>query len=296
MPIKNGRYKDKKGVVRHFETNENMVVVDNGQKTLKQKITEIATNIQEKVDALFVKDITGDKEKLQTTDKTSLVNAINEVTEQIEVLSDKDVELEEQINVLLEQITWKPDGWKNEEAPPSEYFTKRTTIFLSGAHTFNGFANCIVRTVCNYPNTCTQFIDGGYDMMPLCYRQAMPNGTWSEWKEYATTTKTDILLIPKPGFTIHENMSFKINNVVYINTTVYKTDGTSIVGLNDFFEISEKPPTNRAFYCGCFSEKTWGAVEASTNLFCYSDGLIRGSVTSNGLVNGLIISGSYIVG
>lgn len=83
MPIKNGRYKDSKGIVRHFETNENMVVVDNGQKTLKQKLTEVLTNVQEavssKVDALFVKDITGDKSNLQTVDKTNLVNAINEL-------------------------------------------------------------------------------------------------------------------------------------------------------------------------------------------------------------------------
>lgn len=83
MPIKNGRYKDSKGDVRHLETNENMVVVDAGQKTLKQKLTEIASNIQDavsqKVDALFVKDITGDKAQLQTVDKTNLVNAINEL-------------------------------------------------------------------------------------------------------------------------------------------------------------------------------------------------------------------------
>lgn len=83
MPIKNGRYKDSKGRVRHFETNENMVVVDDGKKTLKQKLTEILANIQEavssKVDAIFVKDITGDKTKLQTIDKTNLVNAINEL-------------------------------------------------------------------------------------------------------------------------------------------------------------------------------------------------------------------------
>lgn len=83
MPIKNGRYKDSRGNVRHFETNENMVVVDSGQKTLKQKLTEILATIQEavssKVDALFVKDITGDKTQLQTVDKTNLVNAINEL-------------------------------------------------------------------------------------------------------------------------------------------------------------------------------------------------------------------------
>lgn len=83
MPIKNGRYRDSKGNVRHLETNENMVIVDGGLKTLKQKLTEMVASIQElvssKVDALFVKDITGDKAQLQTVDKTNLVNAINEL-------------------------------------------------------------------------------------------------------------------------------------------------------------------------------------------------------------------------
>lgn len=49
MAIKNGRYKDKKGVIRHFETNENMVVTDDGQKTLKQKISEIVESITTKI-------------------------------------------------------------------------------------------------------------------------------------------------------------------------------------------------------------------------------------------------------
>lgn len=49
MAIKNGRYKDKKGVIRHFETNENMVITDDGQKTLKQKISEIVESITTKI-------------------------------------------------------------------------------------------------------------------------------------------------------------------------------------------------------------------------------------------------------
>lgn len=47
MAIKNGRYKDKNGAVRHFETNENMVIVDDGQKTLKQKLSSLVESLSD---------------------------------------------------------------------------------------------------------------------------------------------------------------------------------------------------------------------------------------------------------
>lgn len=52
MAIKNGRYKDKNGAVRHFETNENMVVVDGGQKTLKQKLSSLVESLSDLMNKL----------------------------------------------------------------------------------------------------------------------------------------------------------------------------------------------------------------------------------------------------
>lgn len=68
MAIKNGRYKDSNGNVRHFETNEYMVVVDDGQSTLKQKLSSLLGSIS----ALW------DKISLLSTDTDSKITSLTE--------------------------------------------------------------------------------------------------------------------------------------------------------------------------------------------------------------------------
>lgn len=91
MSIKNGRYKDSKGVIRHFETNENMVVVDDGQKTLKQKLKEIK-------DRVFTKNDVG----LSNVDNTSDIDkpVSTSVQEVVATLQQKDTQLQESVNSL----------------------------------------------------------------------------------------------------------------------------------------------------------------------------------------------------
>lgn len=72
MAIKNGRYKDKNGNIRHFETNENMVVVDNGQRTLKQKFMSLLEGVSELTSKVTV--LESDK-----VDKTQIKNSLAEV-------------------------------------------------------------------------------------------------------------------------------------------------------------------------------------------------------------------------
>lgn len=48
--------------------------------------------------------------------------------------------------------------------------------------------------------------------------------------ELATTAKTDILLTPKPSFTILNQKNSKINNILHINVEVGKTDGSMFTG------------------------------------------------------------------
>lgn len=64
------------------------------------------------------------------------------------------------------------------------------------------------------------------------------NGAWGEWKQLATTSKTDILCTPKAGVTIVEQKSYMVNNVVYISIMFKKTDNSAI---NSIFSAINVP-------------------------------------------------------
>lgn len=57
-------------------------------------------------------------------------------------------------------------------------------------------------------------------------------GTWTDWKEIATTSKTDILCTLKPNFTKEYDDSHKVNNVYYLDFSCTKSTPLS-VGKND---------------------------------------------------------------
>lgn len=49
-------------------------------------------------------------------------------------------------------------------------------------------------------------------------------GTWTDWDEVATTTKTNILVTPQPGYEVLYQKSYRINGITYLSVRVRKTD------------------------------------------------------------------------
>ena len=49
-------------------------------------------------------------------------------------------------------------------------------------------------------------------------------GVWGEYENFATTTKTDILVTPQPGYEVLYQKSYRINGITYLSVRVRKTD------------------------------------------------------------------------
>lgn len=192
--------------------------------------------LKEDVDDRALKTEVGALSGLTTTAKTSLVDAINESTNKINVLSDK--------------LNWKPNNWKTDEALPSEYPNKQTVYFY--ADSFGPFKNVNVETIKESNNFVKQSLFG-INGEELKYRLTNIGGTWGEWQSIATTTKTDILCTSGTGFKITHQNCWIENNYMYINVDVMRTSETAFdinQSLN-LINLPRRPKTTTVIQAEC---------------------------------------------
>lgn len=195
-------------------------------------------------------------------------------TDQIEVLSEKDVELGEQINVLRNMVNVSNPYYRHKyvklfEMTKGDYGYYYAKISCAGNYedvstldimvsAYSSKAICIRSEKTSYNNTFEMYeSDGkliGY-IKASNYNNYTSTSVYGSYlctlfkelvdtpigekltvieKQSATTTKTDILCTQKPGYIITSQNSYKINNVMYINLTVKKTDSSVFSNANHY--------------------------------------------------------------
>ncbi len=93
------------------------------------------------------------------------------------------------------------------------------------------------------------------------------NSAWQPWTEIATTTKIDILCTAGTGFVISDQNNYRINNVIYYNLFVRKTDSTAFA-INESHVVAvmptgQRPPsTVTASACGIVGTSWLGVAGA----------------------------------
>lgn len=85
----------------------------------------------------------------------------------------------------------------------------------------SGYVEGIVDTYLNSANFGIQI---GYATGHELLKRSLISGTWSEWKQLATTEKIPILLTPNAGFKFISQNNYKINNVIHFNFRLAKSD------------------------------------------------------------------------
>lgn len=108
---------------------------------------------------------------------------------------------------------------------------------IYGTDHINGYWNIIASDILTgtiYTNVCTANV-------------------WGDWQQVATTTKTPFICTPYPGYTIHQQDCYKINNHVYINVWV-KPDSYGFT-----------PNSQRA----CFSSPYFNVATSSVGIVTY---------------------------
>lgn len=136
--------------------------------------------------------------------------------------------LSEQINVLLQRNHLPAKDNRGVVTKPSDYKSQFTFAGLKSegvtglptwSHVFgvnaysgiDGFTNVYEYAFCN-------------GEMYIRNQYPLNEDTWGEWKQLATTSKTDILVTPQPGYEVLYQKSYRINGITYLSVRVRKTD------------------------------------------------------------------------
>lgn len=233
MAVKNGRYKDKQGAIRHFETNENMVVVDNGQKTLKQKLTSLVDNIAN-LGNKFTSHETSEtahtdiRETLAThTHEYNTITGLPNLDSKLDIL--KPV-VSESLNQLL------PFGIYR--------FMNATEGFPNGYTADNDFI-LYNNKVSASENWSPQILIDVRDTGKI-YKRVVQASTFYEWEEVVTTNRINNLSLLNGWVVLGTNehtqaTAVKNGSVVHITGIIKNgaiADGTAIIQLSDGWKPS----------------------------------------------------------
>lgn len=156
-------------------------------------------------------------------------------TKQIEVLSEKDVALEEQINVLSNESEINLPISQANETIATRIKNSIAQGQLSGRYRYtsghSSDAPIAKHGIISYKKTNQSkttdiifFADSGE--LYTATIDGVTGGYISDWRPIATTTKTDILVTPQPGYEVLYQKSYMINGITYLSVRVRKTDRT----------------------------------------------------------------------
>ena len=212
---------------------------------------------------------------LKTTNKTSLVGAVNENTEQINVLNDS-------------------RGYRNTKILPSDVDTN--TIWQNGIYEINtniaknvpkiyGVAYLIVNGTNELFFTQKIIYLGGWE-----YSRSRINDSVLPWQQIATTTKTSFSVTPETGFSVSYNQSSIINNSIDVNVVINKTDNSALgVGQIKVATLPSSYSKNQA--CLNAIASAGGIYTTPISSFVYNSGLYV--VINDATLKQVMINGGY---
>jgi len=189
---------------------------------------------------------------------------------------------------------WMYDDWKIESDLPTVYPDKSITYFLTSVTWNNGkiATSSVIKTIKHNGFITKQesFRSDGY---PLYYRMVNTGtGQWGTWQITATTDKIDILCTANSGFTIAWQNNYQINNVVYYNLSVAKTNNTdftlgeNIVGTVPTGKIVNVTSVNSIGSDGLTYNKKVSALISSTRNIVAS---VHDASTKNIQISGVVV-------
>ena len=130
----------------------------------------------------------------------------------------------------------------------------------------------------------------------------MENWNDTHWQQIATTTKTNILCTAKPGFTIHADKSYMINNVLHLNLIIVPSDGGNFPTTKSFSAVCTLPSNisknGRRYALSCLGWTTTSNIpkEARVDAFVTSGLDIGVAMYSNiNNANAVMISGEVVL-
>lgn len=94
--------------------------------------------------------------------------------------------------------------------------------------------------------------------------------TWQPWIEFATTTKTAVLFLPKAGYTITHNNSCQINNIIFVSLTVKKTD-SSVIAKGILINPVSAPTAQETALVGCALDGNSSVLSSVPSVIIGSD-------------------------
>lgn len=117
------------------------------------------------------------------------------------------------------------------------------------------------------------------------------------WKEYATLEKAEILPVLETGLTLVYNDTYKVNNMIFINVRLKKTDGSSFAQ-NTRLELCSFP-VNKVIQTQCATLSCFRSVEWTSGYgIIYANGSsakIRAYVDGASDVKEIVIGGVIVL-
>lgn len=196
-----------------------------------------------------VKNQIGDLSTLTTTVKDNLVNSINEVDNEINVLS----------NIKSEYIG---KAFISEEILLDATYPIAYCGSVGNSSTMPNTGQFRVQYIPYFANNegySVQIAWGVVTNSGLWYRVA--SGTrWERWESFSTTTKTDILITPQPTYKIISQKSYTINGECRINFVIAKSDDSLFpVGFHNLATVPFQLPSDYSEALCCTSINSDGA-------------------------------------